>query len=301
MGAFRSTAQVVGADPPPVTCIRTLPHGGYDSSQQQCPVDFSYLLSGNDLVTGDNRNLAFREGTVRLNDYQSQGPEFMSDRSDMTLRLVSPRDPVEFPQPAVNVSRITALWSPDNALSTREIADLRARLTGNAVGPEEVQLGWTHPDIPPKKPSAEIEWLVNAIEDDPTRVCLSLSKIDLKQELNISMYIAKEYRPTTCPYESLFRHERKHSDGYTSATDKYLDASRKALLELRAIPWKPQPLVVSSGAIDQEQSRIVKVIHDTIWPHFLELLAIFQKQRDEIDTPEEYSQVRSECPDYDWY
>ena len=108
----------------------------------------------------------------------------------------------------------------------------------------------------------------------------------------LDIFVAREYPPTSCPYQAILAHERRHAEITRRHLQAFVQPVRSALSAL-AIPRPESPLRAASAAAGE--ARIRDLLAGLLAPLRKELAASMNQAQARVDSREEYRRVRSQC------
>ena len=140
-----------------------------------------------------------------------------------------------------------------------------------------------------------IDWTARLMRSEADgKVCLSIDHVTLHVAMpSRRIYIVRERRPGTCPYESVLAHERKHQAVDDDVLGQGLPRLRASIERtIAALPaTRPRP---TTEAAEVEQ-RLTAPVAEAVQRGWAELSAARAARQAEIDTPQEYRRVRAAC------
>jgi hypothetical protein len=107
------------------------------------------------------------------------------------------------------------------------------------------------------------------------------------------IYVAREYRPGSCPYRVILAHEKEHVRITRTVVRRYASRLRQELSSL-AIPTRSRPTLVLDSP-EQAQGRIQAQIEKRVQPLFQELQDKLRQANARLDTLGEYRRSRDRC------
>jgi hypothetical protein len=108
-----------------------------------------------------------------------------------------------------------------------------------------------------------------------------------------TIYVTRERRPNTCPYDSVLRHERKHQAADDAVIAEF--APRLKQRVARAIAALPPPAPVPPGESAAAGRRLTAAVERAVNDELRALEAARKSRQAAIDTPGEYRRVRAVC------
>ena len=122
---------------------------------------------------------------------------------------------------------------------------------------------------------------------DKMAVVLSYTSLDI--------YVANEYRKTSCAYRAILAHEKEHVAIAQAYLKRYEPLVRKALTSL-LIPDPGSPVLVDSAAAAEQE--IEALFKELLHPIYQEMHASIGKAQAKLDTPQAYRRVHRRCRDW---
>jgi hypothetical protein len=119
------------------------------------------------------------------------------------------------------------------------------------------------------------------------RVAIEIALVDRK------IYIIRERRPGSCPYDSVLGHERKHQ-----AVDDAVVAEYRPLLVRaaeRAVAGLPPPTPDSIDRGDAVEARLTGTVETALQSIVKAMLAVRAARQAAVDTPAEYRRNGAAC------
>ena len=128
------------------------------------------------------------------------------------------------------------------------------------------------------------------------RRCFWVDKMDVVLSYtSLDIYVAKEYRKTSCAYRAILAHEREHVAIAQSYLKRYAPRIRTALTSL-LIPDPGSPLLVDSA--EAAEREIEALFAELLQPIYQEMHASIDKAQAKLDTPQAYRRVHRRCRDW---
>jgi hypothetical protein len=108
-----------------------------------------------------------------------------------------------------------------------------------------------------------------------------------------TIYVTRERRPGTCPYDSVLAHERKHQAADDAVIAEF--APRLKQRVARAIAALPPPAPVPPSEAEAAGRRLTAAVARAVNDELRALEAARRARQAAIDTPGEYRRVRAAC------
>lgn len=108
----------------------------------------------------------------------------------------------------------------------------------------------------------------------------------------LDIYIASEYEPTSCPYQAILAHEKRHEKVARHDLKGYVQVIRSALSSL-SIPKARSPLYVESEEAGKAKTR--RILKTLLAPIHEKMSATMDQAQARVDSVEEYRKVRTQC------
>ncbi len=106
------------------------------------------------------------------------------------------------------------------------------------------------------------------------------------------IYVAREYRRSSCAYQAVLAHERRHMTISREQINRYLPRLQWVLTSLR-IPTAERPIYVTSAeAAKTEVRALMKSLAE---PLFQEMNAALRTEQAKLDSPASYRRLRKKC------
>lgn len=123
-------------------------------------------------------------------------------------------------------------------------------------------------------------------------VCAGVQSSEIHLNLEITIYVANDFKKGTCLYEEILTHEERHHDvDRRLLTEFAADATRRLAEDLRARPFVAVPdASMAQAAVD---ARVNKAMDDA----FVEFFRRYEAEQGEIDTYSEYNRIANACVD----
>lgn len=123
--------------------------------------------------------------------------------------------------------------------------------------------------------------------------CFFVTGIDVTLRYpSMDIYVAKEYRPGSCPYHEILLHEEDHVRVARASLELYAPKVRKVLTSY-VIPTGLEPVVVSSPT--EAKQRMEGLSQDLLKPVYQEMMDALRSDQAALDTPSEYRRIRRRC------
>lgn len=107
------------------------------------------------------------------------------------------------------------------------------------------------------------------------------------------VYIDRKYRPSTCAYQAILKHEKTHISIYKQQLKRNLSYIKQ---QLRLAARSVRPVIVSTP--DDGTKYIQDKVQSRIRPLILKLKREIDFSNAKIDTPENYRKVQLQCKDW---
>jgi hypothetical protein len=131
-------------------------------------------------------------------------------------------------------------------------------------------------------------------DDDGTCFWVPWVKVTLRYSA-LDIYIANEYAATSCPYQAILAHERRHTEIARKHLQGYVQPIRSALASL-AIPRPSGPIRVASA--EDGEARMKDILARLLAPIRDELTAGMRRAQARVDTRQAYRRVNKQCRDW---
>lgn len=134
---------------------------------------------------------------------------------------------------------------------------------------------------------------------DLGKACFFVSKVNIKVELDPTIYIAKEFKHGTCHYNAVLEHERKHVALDRKTVNKYLNVMVKAVNNtLKKVGYVHGPYDVAQiPALERQIEGILNSVIEQFYDNMNRENDALQKTT--VDTLAEYQRVDALCKDKD--
>ncbi len=170
----------------------------------------------------------------------------------------------------------------------RELHDLR-RQYGKVVTLDTEVVGLTVTDLK--------QWLQIEVETRPVgqgRSCAYLRKVEATIGYeNIRVYVARDYRPGSCPDGAILAHENRHVTVHRTTLQRFGPNLRQAL---EGTARKQGPLVV--GPIGDAIAVFQERLRQALDPLFTQMNHEMDRANAVIDSPASYAGDHSRCKDW---
>lgn len=124
--------------------------------------------------------------------------------------------------------------------------------------------------------------------------CLMIHKINVKINIDPTIYIAREYKPSGCMYKAIMEHEKKHVQVDRMIINKYTALIVKALdTYFKGIGYKNGPMPVQSLELGQQQ--LVDANNKIVTGYAEKMNAERKNLQQQVDSLEEYDRVTALC------
>ncbi len=106
------------------------------------------------------------------------------------------------------------------------------------------------------------------------------------------IYVAREYRRGTCPYQAILAHERQHMSASRTQIDRFLPRLRRVLTSLR-VPTGARPIFVTSA--EAAKTEVRALMKELAEPLFREMSQALRAAQAKLDSPASYRRLRKQC------
>jgi len=120
------------------------------------------------------------------------------------------------------------------------------------------------------------------------RRCVTLDSVRVHLTLAITVYLASELQPGSCPERAIIAHEQKHVDLDRKLLPKTRSRVATALAGLGR-------LAMTGATVEQASQRLQDRLEETVARAIKEFEAERNRQQDIYDTPEEYRKLSLSC------
>lgn len=126
--------------------------------------------------------------------------------------------------------------------------------------------------------------------------CFWVTRADLSLRYAApDIYVAREYRPGSCPYRAVLQHEEEHVAITRGILERYAPRLETALTSL-LVPTGTRPIVVDSPeAAKHETSELMK---ELVKPIYQEMVTKLREAHRELDSPRGYRNTFRRCPSW---
>lgn len=193
---------------------------------------------------------------------------------------------VQAPQVTLTVNSGKVIYS--RVASRRELHDLR-RQHGKVVALDTEVVGLTVTDL-----SHAMQVQVETRPVGQGRSCAYLRKVDATVGYDqIRVFIARDYRPGSCPDSAILAHENRHVAVFRGTLARFGPNLRQAL---EGTARQQGPLVVgpAADAVATFQARLSQAIG----PLFMQMNREMERANAVIDSPASYASDQSRCADW---
>ncbi len=106
------------------------------------------------------------------------------------------------------------------------------------------------------------------------------------------IYVAREYRRSSCAYQAILAHERQHMSNSRQQINRYLPQLRWVLTSLR-IPTGERPIFVTSA--EAAKTAVRALMKELAEPLFREMSQALHAAQAKLDSPASYRRLRKQC------
>ena len=106
------------------------------------------------------------------------------------------------------------------------------------------------------------------------------------------IYVAREYRRSSCAYQAVLAHERRHMTVSREQINRYLPRLRWVLTSLR-IPTGSRPIFVASA--EAAKAEVRTLMKELAEPLFREMGQALRAAQAKLDSPASYRRMRKKC------
>lgn len=127
-------------------------------------------------------------------------------------------------------------------------------------------------------------------------VCLYVDKVNVKFEVEPSVYIASDYKKGSCQYKAVMEHEQKHVKVDRVVVNKYSN------IISRAVDNTMKHVGYAQGPYDLDQLPALKnqiggIINSVVGQYYENMNLERRAMQQGVDSLEEYTRVDKLCPD----
>ncbi len=120
-------------------------------------------------------------------------------------------------------------------------------------------------------------------------------KVDFSYS-KMTVYITAAYPVDGCEYKTTLEHENQHVEIHRRVYEKYEKILRDSLAEAKGIPLADHPVTVRS--LETGKELIADLISKATDPVFEQFQNELSNEQAALDSPENYSVLRSQCPNW---
>ena len=123
--------------------------------------------------------------------------------------------------------------------------------------------------------------------------CFWVRRTELKiRQPSPDIYVAREYRRSSCAYQAVLAHERRHMAIAREQINRYLPRLRWVLTSL-LIPTAERPIFVASA--EAAKSQVRTLMKELAEPLFKEMRQALNAAQAALDSPASYRRLRKQC------
>lgn len=187
----------------------------------------------------------------------------------------------ELPKPSVSLKRLEAPVTLNTSYGYRTLTNIGA----SAARPGHQVLGLTRGNA-----TVQVASNMATLQDRSGRWECASPQITLSIGFSpLTVYVAREFPPGTCPYQAIHEHELRHVKAYQEHIDK-IEKDLAEMLNARfatGSPWR--------GQIGEIAPRLQRELNERWLPAIQRQLKAVEASQALIDTPEEYDRVADAC------
>ena len=193
-------------------------------------------------------------------------------------------------QPTLNLQRLDGKVRYNNNRTQNSLKRMQQKNgQSTAFGSAWVPVGLTVTGI-----KYEIDIKIEAYQLPNNKVCARLSSVDAKVGYDtINVFIARQFRPGTCPYQSIIDHENFHVAVFQQALNNYYPRIQQRLARAT---MTLQPAIYRTPSQAAEYLR--KRLSAAIKPLYAEMGRTLKRNNARLDTPERYRSEQARCSDW---
>ncbi len=109
------------------------------------------------------------------------------------------------------------------------------------------------------------------------------------------IYVAREYRRSSCAYQAILAHERQHMSNSRQQINRYLPRLRWVLTSLR-IPTGERPIFATST--EAAKTEVRALMKELAEPLFQEIGQALRAAQAKLDSPASYRRLRKACKNW---
>lgn len=193
-------------------------------------------------------------------------------------------------QPSLNLQRLDGKVRYNNNRTQNSLKRMQQKNgQSTAFGSTWIPVGLTVTEI-----KYEVEIKIEAYQLPNSKVCARLSSVNAKVGYDtISVFVARRFRPGTCPYQSIIDHENTHVAVFRQALDNYYPRIQRRLARATTTL---QPAIYRTPPEAAEYLR--KRLSAAIKPLYAEMGRTLKRNNARLDTPERYRSEQARCKDW---
>ncbi len=124
--------------------------------------------------------------------------------------------------------------------------------------------------------------------------CVYLKAVSLKVKISdINVFIAREHKPGSCPFNVTRDHEDEHVNIIQSAFDSYLP---QVEAKLERVAWNMRP--ISARSVNQASKKMLNQLQRAVQPIFDRMDRQMNRENAAIDTRASYLALSAQCDDW---
>jgi hypothetical protein len=127
--------------------------------------------------------------------------------------------------------------------------------------------------------------------------CLWVENLRVDFSYNtLNVYVTSSYAVDSCEYKTTLAHENQHVEIHRRVYEKYKKILQDAMAAAKDIPLADRPVTVRS--LEEGKARIAGFITGVTDPVFEQFQAELSAEQSELDSPQNYSVLKSQCSNW---
>lgn len=187
---------------------------------------------------------------------------------------------------------IRILVAPSQVMIDRSLApqEIEAVAAGGTAG--RLEAGWSMNGLAAASLASSVEIGTKVLSLPDGSACAGLSSVTVTvgYESPVTVYVSRRYSPGSCEYSAIERHEMEHVAIYARALAEGTGAIRAELDSQVAA------LLPFAGRTEEEATRgLQETVNEAVRRGTAEIVAHASAANAEIDTPDSYRALQSQC------
>ncbi len=112
----------------------------------------------------------------------------------------------------------------------------------------------------------------------------------------MNVYVTNAFPEGSCQYEQILAHEKQHVEIHREVYKEFQEKIQEAMAAATGLPTHSHPITTLNW--DEGKEGLGKMITKVVDPVFEDFQTELQQRQDQLDSPENYTELRSRCPNW---